>query len=405
MKKIAVVVDTFYPAKTSAAIQILDLSLALNSLGLEVTVFVPNSYLKKSLDFNEIKNIKVISIRTPQIKNINFLKRGINEILMPFVMIRTLKSSSFKTDNFQGVIWYSPSIFISIFANYLSKNSKCRNYLILRDIFPKWSVDMGLISKWSPVYALFRFFENYQYKLADSIGIQSKGDYDHFESYKKKIKRKVHVLDNWRAKPVIEKTKINIVNTILRNRKIFIYSGNVGLAQNFPLFLESVKTLQNNEKIGFLIIGSGSEAAFVQNYIKENKLDNILFIDEVPHEQLPELYEQCHYGLILLDLNLKTHNIPGKFLSYLYAGLPVFAIINKGNDLEKIIDKNKLGMYSSDDNHNDVATKMLELAAISYDREENKFKSMKLLEKRFSPKSAAEKIINTLFGDNAKSDN
>ena len=124
MKKIAVVVDTFYPAKTSAAIQILDLSLALNSLGLEVTVFVPNSFLKKSLDFNEIKNIKVVSIKTPQIKNINFLKRGINEILMPFVMIRTLKSSSFKTDNFQGVIWYSPSIFISIFANYLSKNSK-----------------------------------------------------------------------------------------------------------------------------------------------------------------------------------------------------------------------------------------------------------------------------------------
>ena len=80
--------------------------------------------------------------------------------------------------------------------------------MILRDIFPKWSVDMGLISKWSPVYALFRFFENLQYKLADSIGIQSEGDFDHFESYKKKIKRKVHVLDNWRAKPVIEKTKI-----------------------------------------------------------------------------------------------------------------------------------------------------------------------------------------------------
>ncbi len=405
MKKIAVVVDTFYPAKTSAAIQILDLSLALNSLGLEVTVFVPNSFLKKSLDFNEIKNIKVVSIKTPQIKNINFLKRGINEILMPFVMIRTLKSSSFKTDNFQGVIWYSPSIFISIFANYLSKNSKCRNYLILRDIFPKWSVDMGLISKWSPVYALFRFFENYQYMLADSIGIQSKGDYDHFESYKEKTKKKVHVLDNWRAKPETEITKINISGTILKKRKIFIYSGNVGLAQNFPLFLESVKTLQHNEKIGFLIIGSGSETLFVQNYIKEHKLDNILFIDEVPHEQLPELYKQCHYGLILLDLKLKTHNIPGKFLSYLYAGLPVFAIINKGNDLEKIIDKNKLGMHSSDDNHNDVASKMLELAEISYDREENKFKSMKLLEKRFSPKSAAEKIINTLFGDNAQSDN
>ncbi|MAV61399.1 MAG: hypothetical protein CMQ83_03450 [Gammaproteobacteria bacterium] len=404
-RNIAIVVDTFYPAKTSAAIQMLDISRALNSLGAKVTVFVPKSDLKKDIDCNKITNIDVISIRSPQIKNVNFFKRAINEILMPFVMTRRLKHSSVKKINFDGVIWYSPSIFTSIFANHLSKSSKCRNYLILRDIFPKWSVDMGLISKWSPVYVLFRFFENLQYKFADSIGIQSVGDFDHFDSYKKKIKRKVHVLDNWRAKPVIEKTKINISNTILRNRKIFIYSGNVGVAQNFPLFLESVKTLQNNKEIGFLIIGSGSEAIFVKNYIKENELDNILFIDEIPHEQLPELYTQCHYGLILLDLSLKTHNIPGKFLSYLYAGLPVFASINKGNDLEKIIDKNELGKYSSDNNHNDVATKMLELAAISYDREENKLKSMTLLEKRFSPQSAAEKIIDTLFEDNVKSDN
>ena len=41
---------------------------------------------------------------------------------------------------------------------------------------------------------------------------------------------------------------------------------------------------------------------------------------------------------------------------------------------------------------------MLELAAISYDREENKLKSIRLLEQRFSPESAAEKIINTLYG-------
>ena len=162
--------------------------------------------------------------------------------------------------------------------------------------------------------------------------------------------------------------------------------------------------LQKEREIGFVIIGSGSEAGFVENYIKKNNLDNILFLNEVPHEELPELYTQCNYGLILLDLNLRTHNIPGKFLSYLYAGLPVFASINKGNDLEKIIDEYELGKYSSDDNCNDVAMKMIELAAISYDREKNKEKSMILLEKRFSPNSAATKIMDSLFRDDDKSD-
>ena len=301
-RNIAIVVDTFYPAKTSAAIQILDLSVALNSLAAKVTVFVPNPDLSKDIDFYKIKNVEVIYIKAPKIKNVNFFKRAINEILMPFIMIRRLRFSSFKKNSFEGVIWYSPSIFISIFANHLSKNSKCKNYLILRDIFPKWSIDMGLISKWSPVYMVFRFFENLQYKFADNIGIQSEGDFTHFKSYKKKINRKVHVLDNWRAQPDIEKSKIQISNTILKNRKIFIYSGNVGLAQNFPLFLNSVKTLQKDKEIGFLIIGSGSETRFVEDYIKEHDLNNILFLNEIPHEELPELYSQCHYGLILLDL-------------------------------------------------------------------------------------------------------
>ena len=91
-------------------------------------------------------------------------------------------------------------------------------------------------------------------------------------------------------KPVIEKTKINISNTILRNRKIFIYSGNVGVAQNFPLFLESVKTLQNNKEIGFLIIGSGSEAIFVKNYINiEKNIDKAVkrFAKEVINKNFP----------------------------------------------------------------------------------------------------------------------
>ena len=45
---------------------------------------------------------------------------------------------------------------------------------------------------------------------------------------------------------------------------------------------------------------------------------------------------------------------------------------------------------------------MLELAAISYDREENKLKSMTLLQKRFSPDSAAKKNNKNLFRDDKK---
>ena len=49
-----------------------------------------------------------------------------------------------------------------------------------------------------------------------------------------------------------------------------------------------------------------------------------------------------------LDPRHKSHNIPGKFLSYMQAGLPVLASINPGNDLEEIIHSEKVGRVCSD---------------------------------------------------------
>ncbi|HAL38219.1 MAG TPA: glycosyltransferase WbuB, partial [Polaromonas sp.] len=45
---------------------------------------------------------------------------------------------------------------------------------------------------------------------------------------------------------------------------------------------------------------------------------------------------------VALDPRHKTHNIPGKFLSYMQAGLPVLASINPGNDLADVINHERV---------------------------------------------------------------
>ncbi len=82
---------------------------------------------------------------------------------------------------------------------------------------------------------------------------------------------------------------------------------------------------------------------------EKRKLDNILFYNEISPKEIPRLYEQCSYGIVSLDKRHKTHNIPGKFLSYMRSGLPVLAVINKNNDLEKIIKDNGVGFKIFDD--------------------------------------------------------
>ena len=58
---------------------------------------------------------------------------------------------------------------------------------------------------------------------------------------------------------------------------------------------------------------------------------------------MPGLLAQCNVGLIALDPRHKTHNIPGKFLTYLLAGLPVLARVNAGTDLAQLIEKEGVG--------------------------------------------------------------
>ena len=59
------------------------------------------------------------------------------------------------------------------------------------------------------------------------------------------------------------------------------------------------------------------------------------------------MYEQGDIGLVALDPRHKSHNIPGKFLSYLQVGLPVLASVNHGNDIISLINTYSIGYACS----------------------------------------------------------
>jgi len=73
-------------------------------------------------------------------------------------------------------------------------------------------------------------------------------------------------------------------------------------------------------------------------------LPNLLFCDEISSDEIASLYIQCDVGIVSLNQNHKTHNIPGKFVSYMASSLPVFAQVNKGNDLIDLIESYGVGV-------------------------------------------------------------
>jgi glycosyltransferase involved in cell wall biosynthesis len=209
---------------------------------------------------------------------------------------------------------------------------------------------MGLMRKgWAP-YRFFDAVARYQYSVADTIGVQTRGNLAYFGEWKRGAGRRVEVLPNWLGEPASMRCSIRVEHTPLAGRKIFVYAGNMGIAQGMDIILDLAERLRARQDIGFLFVGRGSDAKRLAATAVERQLDNVLFHDEIHPDEIPDLYAQCGVGIVALDPRHKSHNIPGKFLTYMQSGLPVLANINAGNDLADVIRKEQVGMVSEDNN-------------------------------------------------------
>jgi len=196
-------------------------------------------------------------------------------------------------------------------------------------------------------YQFFKIIANFQYSLANTIGVQTSGNRAFFSDWARNDNRNLEVLQNWLASEVNKGCSISIEETALAGRKIFVYAGNMGVAQGMGALMDLAYEFRFQNNVGFIFVGRGSDLNDLKNLCEQRELTNILFFDEIEPDEIPGLYAQCDVGLLALDQKHKTHNIPGKFLSYMRAGLPVLASVNKNNDIIRLIHDNKVGRSCS----------------------------------------------------------
>jgi glycosyltransferase involved in cell wall biosynthesis len=397
--RIVIIADSFPPLKNSAAVLIFSLAEALAGLGHQLLVITPSSDIEKSHVEDDYGVFKVLRIHSGKIKSHHKFLRGISELSLFITFSSEFKKSRYALSQWDAVIWYSPSIFLSGLVWYLKKRTKY-SYLILRDIVPEWMLNVGLLKK-GPSYYFLKLFERFQYKLADIIGVQSLGNKIYIEKQGLPNLKELEVLPNWMPSTSTENSfigsgfsHINLRNTILANKKVFIYAGNLGEAQGIENFAELILSLKNKHSIGFLIIGRGSKKEWLKDFIETYHIQNVLILDEVDIITLSSYYRQCYAGLVFLDPRHQSHNIPGKFISYLEASLPVVAYVNSGNDLINIIKQNNLGLVV--DNLTRLSSELAQFIN-GVDGDQNyKARIRDFYEAHYQPSAIAKQIVSSL---------
>ncbi len=390
--RIALIADTFPPLRTSGAVQLRDLACEFARQGHSLCVLLPEPFQRDSWKLEELYGAQVLRLKAPRTKDIGYVRRILAELVMPFAMLRNLRKSSLASERWDGVVWYAPSIFHGPLVSSLRKSSRCKSYLIIRDIFPEWVVDMGLMGR-GLAYRFFDAVARYQYSVADVIGVQTPGNQGYFDRWCEQPGRKLEVLQNWLDKPAQTPCSIRVSQTQLARRKVFVYAGNMGVAQGMDILLDLAERLRSRSDVGFLFVGRGSDAVRLRNAALARQLDNVIFFDEIHPDEIPDLYAQCSAGIVALDPRHKSHNIPGKFLTYMQSGLPVLANVNAGNDLASLIRDEQVGRVCESNQTDELLDLAMNLLDQIYTDADLPARCRGLFEREFSVERAVRQIV------------
>ena len=398
--KLALIADVYPPMRSSGAVLIHDLAQAMVEHGHDVTVLVPAPGISRSVEVERTGKLTVVRIKTLDTRDKPYAWRMMAEAAMPLIMRRRLKKAKFDLASFDGLAWYSPSIFFGPLVAAIKRESGCPGYLILRDIFPEWAADLGLIGRGVPFRAL-QAVARYQYRQADIIGVQTPGNLAFFEEVSG-VSARIEVLQNWMAPAKSGPCSIDLSSGPLKGRTIFAYTGNMGVAQDMDKIMRLAAALKDDSRVGFVFVGRGSEAERLRGEVAQRSLDNVLMFDEIGTDEMGGLYDQVDYGLVSLSHKHKWHNIPGKFIGYMHAGLPVLASVNPGNDMITLIDDEQVGKASTDPNGEDLVPLALQLVDAKAGQGAMAARCRDLAQRLFSADTCATQIEDALAAGGQK---
>ncbi|MBC2178078.1 glycosyltransferase family 4 protein [Listeria booriae] len=110
----------------------------------------------------------------------------------------------------------------------------------------------------------------------------------------------------------------------IANRFVVVHPGTMGEVNGLQHLLTVASNMKKNAKIGFLLIGEGSEKAALQEQVTAMELENVKIVDAMQKEAVFSVMKQCDIGAMSVkNERILWDNSANKFFDFLAVGLPV----------------------------------------------------------------------------------
>jgi colanic acid biosynthesis glycosyl transferase WcaI len=180
------------------------------------------------------------------------------------------------------------------------------------------------------------------------------------------------------------------------------YSGNLGRAHEFQIFLDVALALQSDSNIQFLFIGGGVGMTALHGLAQQQRLSNMRFVPYQPRESLNDSLAAADVHLVSLRPSLEGLIVPSKFYGILAAGRPVVFVGDPDGELARVIGETGCGIVVPSGNVAGLAAGLCRLRFDVARRETMGMAARELLSARFDSSRALENWISLVVGLQAK---
>lgn len=287
--------------------------------------------------YKEYNNVPFIFIRS-----INYYKSGKKRVInMIQYAYRLLNVSKQFDGNKPDVIFASSAHPLTWIVGYiLSKRYNAKFIAETRDLWPETFVAMGKLKKKNILAKMLYKLQYFVYKKADKLVFTFPGGKDYIKELGIDDSKVTYINNGIDLKEF----KYNKNNHIFKDKDLednnyfkIIYTGSIGIANELSYLIKAAEKVEEKgiKDIKFIIYGDGNLKEELENYVKNNNINNIIFKGRVEKKYIPYILSNSNLNIFTgKHISIYKYGLSlNKLFDYFASGRPILSNLESGYDL------------------------------------------------------------------------
>ena len=275
--------------------------------GHEVTIFaastVHNSDLNLIEDDTPYREDVVDGVHYVLIRCKSYHGNGVSRILNMLEFARKLPSVCDKSPRPDAIVATSMPPMSCAAGIKLARKYGCRGIAEIADLWPESIVAYGIAGPRNPAVLYLRRLEKWIYTKSDAVVFTMEGAYDYIKEqhWESAVPRsKVHYINNGVDLELFDYNRehFKAEDKDLEDPETFkvVYTGSIRRVNGLGLLLDTAKEVKN-PRVRFLIWGDGDERAALEQRVRDEHIDNVIFKGRVEKKFVPSIVSRADVNI------------------------------------------------------------------------------------------------------------